>query len=1467
MSNVKRNLKRFLGIAVACFCMLSVFTPTKAEGSDVEIIVNNYHVVKTIETTYRSENKQSISLDYYWNGGEGLTPSVEIIENYDNSIAKDENESLVILDSGLSKVVIHVGDVVSDPITIDVRKGNYAAAISLYDKIISLKSTDSFNLFSYLKENMYRENENNNFSDEFQYMNIQIENDPSLITIEQDGNVIANHQGSANLKITTVRNEVFNIPVIVIDNPVTSFAFESGEISLRNNSYNDIIGKLKAEPEYAMDGITRRSITWTSSDPSVASFFYDDSGISDGFLTTHKEGDVTITASWNGFNTDMLVHVVNEEHYLSSDNSFITLPIGSSRKLTYNKDSVSRIVSKEITSGSDVIELDPATDTVTALKTGSAEITYTDDENWSIIFQIEVRERATDIELYDKEVNVVLRPELTEYSGWIGYNLLPYDTADDVTYTIIEGDQIVEMSDDNSPRYVVKDSGKAVIRVTLSNGKYADHIIHAHKGTYAEWFDDSSTNLVLKHGETLDLLKEVEKRLQCSSGSTDFSDELKSVEFTVLYGNVVRLDNNRTLTALTEGKACIDFKLTNGVNYDFYVYVCNQPLKELRFYKNEYTIGIGDEHFGFRNQLTSIPEYMNDLISNRQIKWTSSDHSIATFKGEMNDIEEGYYDPSELVLTGKTGDITVTAEYEGIKAQTVVHVYNVENRFEIKDADEWNYTQRTIVLKPGEQSTLEYVLGEGNQVVSKEAMYNSKAFVFDAENDLVTAKGEGSETIRYTDLFGNSIVFRILTEVLPTEFSFRGDYRFGFRKDTDQQQIQSVHYNIYPFDAQPAKIKWELIGDSSILETVESTNSFDFIPLKSGSVTLKGTTENGLTASCRIELVEGDYATGLKWDEKYQYSLKAGETLDLAAIAKRSYLPENAELKDETFSYSIFSGKKSVAIDENGLLTALAEGKSSVFISSTNGICKSLDIYVSNDIKGLSFEKDYYEIPFRNINGWYQDVSLNLKTDPVFAAGILSNDDICVSTSDSTIMYINYYGAMSDEIYTEFKAYSPGEVTVTVKCGNYTAQTKVLLYEEKPQTVLNLADEMEAREGYRMFVPYSFGEKEKSDCYLEVLNQSDSIILSGDRSRDGEFEIFAKKSGTAKIRVTSVDNPNLYKDIKIKVRKKAPIDFSFSMTRDEEPLEKDSDGYYVLVYGEMYAYHMTTNAIPIEMKSFYERLIECGVLNMDGGAAIGAGDGVYEEFGSSRAGKTGKAEIEVIDGSTLKFKVVSDIEKANYGKTSIENKAGSKYHIDSASLEKTQKKLSRDINDRIDEGTLQTNINQISEKSDVVLMEHEIPEVAVDTNTVITADAKNKALIYDITPVVSLKTVSSQGTVGREIGETTTDISKSIDMELPVGDFIEEPDKPVYVVHVKEDGTEYVYEGKYDPETKTVKVTNPHGFSSFRITQVKPTVNQQNNGKPSVNTSDNTDLILYTGVGIFAVAVIGIMLAIRKKHS
>lgn len=1468
MSNIKLFLKRYFVIALACFCMLNVFIPTKAEDSGVTITVNDYYQISTIDKLYTSDLKKIVNLNYTcnWSSYPTAKEEYEIVENPSESITIDSDGSICILKEGTAKVRIRVGNTVSDPITVEVKKGNYASAVNLSDCIISLKSTDTFNLFSYLKDHMYVSDPDNDLSDEISTLNLKVEKDPSLITIEANGNVQIHHRGSASIKVTTIRNEVYNIPVVVMDDPVQSFRFKTEETRLRKNSCNNMMEWLETDPSYAIDGIVPYTITWTSSDPATASFDYSMNGNSNGYLSTHQVGDVTVTASWNNMNATILIHVVDEQHDFSSDSSYILMGVGNTKKLSYTIDSISHIVSKEVNAGADVVAFDKETDTVTALKPGKAEITYTDDSNWPITYQIDVKEISEQIEINYSERKYVLRPENPIKTDYANYTLLPENTYDQVTFTVVEGNGVVEIPDEHNFEYVVKEAGDAIIRATLSNGAYADLKIHAIKGTYAEWFDSTTSDFLLAVGDTFDLEKEFEKRLRSNTESSDFTDELAAVKFELMHQSIVKINDDNTLTAVREGNTYVSFYTANGEYHSFGFVVSNHCLKGIRFNETEFTISTYDQSVFMSNYLQAMPAYMNELIDAEKVKWTSSDHSIAMFKDETDDRQYEWYSPDLLILTGKPGDVTITAEFETFVCSTVIHVIDAEALFSFKGEDQW-VTFKDYYAELGEKITIELEIGRGNAVLHTKVLDSMDILQYDEDTRIITINGYGNAEIQLTDIFGKTLTFYITVPEDPSKFYLQDDCKIGFRKD-DISTTYYINYTIQPWTAQGTDIKWELSGDTSILKTIDSDYGFQFRPLKAGIVTLKGTTENGLSDTCTIELVEGDFATSFDWEQR-NISLKKGETLDLEKLAKAMARPEGAAFADEQFSFYVLSGKKVVSINENGVLTALNDGRATISLTMSNGVSQWVNIAVSDGITGIAFEQDRYEFPYQEND--YNSLSLKLQSDPSYAISGIDPNEIVFESSDSRIMRFDnaYTGGMNNNnVSASFTVYSEGTVTITAKYRDFTAKTQVEIYQEQLQTELHIDDEFVVKEGYLTVIPYSFGKKEKQECSISILDNSESIKLESTKSNGGEFVIEALKPGTTKVRVSSIDDPDLYKDVKIKVKKNASIDFNFQMmSYDGLPVKQDANGYYVMSYGEMYEFHMNSNAVPRKMKSIYQSLLDSGILTGQGGAAAGMANGVIEEFGSSMAGKVGSAEIEIFDGIVLKFRVVADAERADYGESIVNNRSGNKVNIDEKQLEKTQKKLSRDIADRIDNDVLQSNVAEISSNSVEILGMNEITEVVLDTNTTITLDEANGALVYEITPRVKVNALSSNGATSRAIGETTTDISKTIEMELPVGDFVEDPNKPVYVVHVKEDGTKYVYEGTYDSESKTVKVTNPHGFSTFQITQVKPFVDQSIGGKPSVDTSDKSDLILYAGIGIAAVAVMSLMFVIRKKHS
>ena len=97
--------------------------------------------------------------------------------------------------------------------------------------------------------------------------------------------------------------------------------------------------------------------------------------------------------------------------------------------------------------------------------------------------------------------------------------------------------------------------------------------------------------------------------------------------------------------------------------------------------------------------------------------------------------------------------------------------------------------------------------------------------------------------------------------------------------------------------------KYEIIeGDSSAVEISED----GFVHIKkAGKVTVKATTDNGLSDTMVIDARVGNYATGFEYNKELKYLLKAGETINVKDDVESTLLPKDEDLSDEKLTYSI----------------------------------------------------------------------------------------------------------------------------------------------------------------------------------------------------------------------------------------------------------------------------------------------------------------------------------------------------------------------------------------------------------------------------------------------------------------------------------------------------------------------------------------------------------------------------------
>lgn len=129
-----------------------------------------------------------------------------------------------------------------------------------------------------------------------------------IVTVGADGTVTALKEGAATVTVTTSDGgfkaecavTVKAKPPAVI--PVESVTLDKTSLELKTDA-----GGIKLTATVGPDSATDKTVTWTSSDPSVVSVD------ENGNLTVHKAGDVTITAAAGGKSADCAVRVTEPD--------------------------------------------------------------------------------------------------------------------------------------------------------------------------------------------------------------------------------------------------------------------------------------------------------------------------------------------------------------------------------------------------------------------------------------------------------------------------------------------------------------------------------------------------------------------------------------------------------------------------------------------------------------------------------------------------------------------------------------------------------------------------------------------------------------------------------------------------------------------------------------------------------------------------------------------------------------------------------------------------------------------------------------------------------------------------------------------------------------------------------------------------------------------------------------------------
>ena len=476
---------------------------------------------------------------------------------------------------------------------------------------------------------------------------------PSVATV-RDGKVTAVSKGTATITVTTEdggKTATCSVKVNAKVYPVTGVTLSKTSVELTEGDVTMLVATI------APDNATNKNVTWSSSDPAVAT-------VNDGKVTAVAKGNATITVTTeDGGKTATCSVKVNAKVY----------PVTG---VTLNKTSV------ELTEGDEInlvatITPDNATNKnvnwsssnpavaavndgkVTAVTKGSATITVvTEDGGWKASCVVNVKERT--------------------------YSVTGV-TLDVTSVTLVEGDQTVlnatitpSNATNKNIRWTSSDNGVA----TVDKG-----VVTAVKPGVA-----TITVTTEDGGMTATCSVAVEKRVYPVTGVAldKTSVELTEGDETMLTAtvapsyatnkNVVWSSNDESvatvqegrITAIKPGVAIITVTTEDGGM----TASCSVTVKERVYPVTGVTLDKSSVELKKGETVTLTATVAPDNATNKNVVWSSSDSSIAKVEnGVVTAVESG------------TATITVTTEDGNLKASCVVTVKR-ENDFNIGDWEE-----------------------------------------------------------------------------------------------------------------------------------------------------------------------------------------------------------------------------------------------------------------------------------------------------------------------------------------------------------------------------------------------------------------------------------------------------------------------------------------------------------------------------------------------------------------------------------------------------------------------------------------------------------------------------------------------------------------------------------------------------------------------------------------------------------
>ncbi len=408
-----------------------------------------------------------------------------------------------------------------------------------------------------------------------------------VISVDDTGKIECLKKGGARIYAKLSSGQQVSV-YINVANKITSISFKTTHKNL-------IIGKTFTQNTAVKPSSSNDTLTWTSSDPSVATV------ASNGRVTALQKGETTITLiSGSGVSSSYTVRCIEPATSVVVNAPSDSMYLGETMQVTASiLPETSNDVVTWTTTNRYVATVDSG-GVITAIKRGTVYIKAKTVSGKSYSKKIKVVQRAEQLKFAKSNVNLINGKYYTNK-----LTVLPSGCGDAITYTSSDTSVATVTS---AGKVKAISAGTAVITAVSGSGVSSSYTVRCIEPAKSVVVNAPADSLYV--GENMQVTATI---------SPETSNDV--VTWTTTNRYVATVDSDGVITSIKRGTVYIKATAVSGKSYSKKIKVIEEATG-LKFYKQTVNLTLGQS---YTNSLTVLPYGCGDNIT-----YTSSDTSIAT---------------------------------------------------------------------------------------------------------------------------------------------------------------------------------------------------------------------------------------------------------------------------------------------------------------------------------------------------------------------------------------------------------------------------------------------------------------------------------------------------------------------------------------------------------------------------------------------------------------------------------------------------------------------------------------------------------------------------------------------------------------------------------------------------------------------------------------------------------------------